>query len=59
MGKSEKVKNILFIIIGLIALIVSFNPDIQREKIECYMFQLFAFTIITIGACNLASNEKK
>lgn len=51
--KIDKVKHILFIIIGLLAFVCSFNPDINYKTLYASQFQLFGLTMLTIGGCGL------
>lgn len=53
MKKVEIVKNVLFILIGLIAFVNSMSREINRETMFCLELQLFAFTMLTIGGCGL------
>lgn len=53
MKKVDKIKNALFVLIGVIAFANSMRWEINRETMFCMELQLFAFTMLTIGGCGL------
>lgn len=51
-------KNILFIVLGVLAFIVSMNRHINRVEPMAYAFQFYAATMIVIGGCGVAEQRK-
>lgn len=59
MKKIDIIKNALFVLIGIIAFANSMRWEVNyRETMFCMELQFFAFTMLTIGGCELYKTIK-